>query len=115
MNLGDAAEGVRILYLRLRLLLKRALLKEITHLARHLCLSGMRTNLMELRNEWRLQSVKSLQRDGPDRCGSVESATTHDEGIHGMGAHELSTIEQRQTLLALEGNGLDAGVLKGLV
>ena len=70
---------------------------------------------MELRNEWRLQSVKSLQRDGPDRCGSVESATTHNECINGVGAHELSTIEQRQTLLALEGNGLDAGVLKGLV
>ena len=115
MNLGDAAEGVWILYLRLRLLLKGTLLKELPHLARHLRLSGMRTNLMKLRDEWRLQSVKSLQRDSSDRCGSVESATTHDEGVHGMGAHELSTIEQRKSLFTLEGDGLDARILEGLV
>ena len=73
------------------------------------------TDLVNLVNERIDTAVESVERHGTDQVSPLAQAACLDERIYTERRHELRTVEQRQTLLRLQGDRLPTELFEHLL
>ena len=111
MHLRDATERVGVLHIDLGLADEFAAVEQFAHAGCCLNLSLVGTHGMYGMGERLDAAVISLQRDGSNDIGPLAQAFGLDECPHGVSAHVLGAIEQCQTFLGTQLDGLPAHLL----
>ena len=111
VHLRDTAEGVWVLNMLLMAFDNLRTFKELKHVGGRDNLAGVRTHHVYIEVERLDATIESIQGYGGDDVGHPGEFLGLDEQPHGIRAHELGAVEQRQTLFGLQGDGFPAELL----